>query len=135
VDQTMIVVTVGVVIVILLAYWHGRLAGFVAKVKADAAAADKSAANRLVALGTSSGVLGKSEGALKHFGDEIVGWAKHAKPGTADPSGLVGHATASQSPATSALAPVEPPAPQPSKADRVAAIKLELDALMQQSVA
>jgi len=137
----------GAVIVALgVAYRHGRLAGFVSKVKADEKAlaargaaaiaavqksrtevpntGDKPAAARLENLTNGQGgkvtewdVLTKEGRALlddasavsKKFGDELKGWVSKAQVAT------------------------EPPAPQPTLEQRVAAIKSELDDLIKKA--
>lgn len=147
-DPTMIIVSVAVAVLIVFAYWHGRLAGFVAKVKADAAAVDRArAAGRLVLLGAPdsvqvpSGVLSKAEGALKKFGDEIAGWAK-SKPATApatavvaDSAGVLKLASNESAVVSPAVVPAqigEPPAPQPTRAQKLVALKEALDSLIAQ---
>ncbi len=75
-------VVLGVIIAIAVAYRHGRLAGFVAKVKADEkAVAAPAAAARLEKLDTvTNGQGGPAtewsvlKGEAQKFGDEINGW-------------------------------------------------------------
>jgi hypothetical protein len=76
-------VVLGVIIAIAVAYRHGRLAGFVAKVKADEAKLVAGAAARLEKFDASKVTNGQGgpatewsvlKGEAQKFGDEIKGW-------------------------------------------------------------
>lgn len=106
-------VVVGIVVAIVIAYRHGKLAGFVAKVKADEAKfigrfVDAGKASSKPAMsGYLQTVEGDVKAAVTKFGDELKGLTQ-SKPGPV-------------------ISVAEPAAPQPTVEQRLASLRAELD--------
>lgn len=128
-------VVLGVVVALIVAYRQGKLAGFVAKVKADEAklATDVKAdlptwRARLEAFTKKEGKLAEAD--LSKFGDEIDGWFKKEASATTASVGTSAGSPVIAAPVGTSTAGVSAGNSPVTLEQRVASIKAELDKLL-----